>query len=80
MRSDLVELRRFGPRPPDDRPNRPPCPACHKPFTAGDYTTIIALGPGDDPKERRKAREGRAYNAVGIVVHWACATGEEAEG
>lgn len=53
------------------------CPACRQPFAAGEFVTLIALGPGDDPEARARARAGRAYNALGIPVHWACATGEE---
>lgn len=53
------------------------CPACKKFFVAGDVTTLVILGPGDDPENQQKAREGRAYNAVGVPVHWKCATGEE---
>lgn len=66
--------RRFGPRPE----NAPvgPCPACHKPFVVGDYTTLIPLGPGDDPEQQERAAEGRVYNAVAVEVHWTCATGK----
>jgi hypothetical protein len=52
------------------------CQACNVPFQAGDWVTLIALGPGDDPEARAKARAGRPYNAVALPVHWACATGE----
>lgn len=48
------------------------CPACHKPFVEGDETTLVALGPGDDEKEQRKCAEGKAYDAVGALVHWKC--------
>ena len=51
------------------------CPACKKKFVAGDVTTLIELGPGDDPKQQRAAREGRSYSAVAALVHWQCATG-----
>lgn len=71
------KLRKFGPKSADHPSVGSNCPACLKHFVAGDYTTIIALGPADDPEERKKARQGRAYNAAGIEVHWACATGEE---
>ena len=70
----VVYLRRMGPMTPDHLP--PPCPACKVAFKAGDYCTLIALGPGDDDEGRRRAREGRVYNAVALPVHWACATGE----
>lgn len=53
------------------------CPACKMGFKAGEHVTLIALGPGEDPEGRAKARAGQAYNAVAIPVHWACATGEE---
>jgi len=53
------------------------CPCCELPFMDGDYVTLVPLGPGDDPDERKLARERRAFDAVGITVHWACATGEE---
>ena len=49
-----------------------PCAACKKPFKAGDETTLIPLGPGDDPEAQRLAREGLAYNAVATLVHWDC--------
>ena len=71
------DLPRFGPKKPNHPTVGEACPACRKPFAAGDFTTIIALGPGYDREARRKAREGLAYNALGIEVHWACATGGE---
>lgn len=52
------------------------CPACREPFREGDYTTLVALGPGGDSEARERAREGRPYNAVALEVHWACCTGE----
>ena len=74
-----MELRKFGPKSADHFSVGKPCPACHEPFKAGDFTTLISLGPGDDPEERQKAREGRAHNAVATEVHWVCATGEEGQ-
>lgn len=68
--------RKFGPKSVDHPSIGSNCPACGKPFAAGDYTTLIALGPGDDPDNQAKANAGRAYNAVAVEVHWACATGE----
>lgn len=53
-----------------------PCAACGRAFVVGDVVTLVALGPGDDPEAQARAREGRAYNAVGQPVHWSCATGE----
>lgn len=67
-------LRRLGPTAHE---SLLPCPACHRPFKVGEYTTVLALGPGDDPEARERARQGRAYNAAAIEIHWACATGDE---
>ena len=53
------------------------CPACRHLFREGQFVTLVTIGPGEDPEERQKAREGHAYNAVASPVHWACATGEE---
>jgi hypothetical protein len=67
-------MRKFGPRPKfKDEDIRFPCPACNKHFVEGDYTTLIALGPGDDEEERRKRDAGGFYNAVCVEVHWDCA-------
>jgi len=73
----MAKLRKFGPKSKDHQSIGYPCNACNEDFEEGDYTTIIALGPGTDPEARKKAREGRPYNAVAVEVHWACATGEE---
>lgn len=53
-----------------------PCHGCGRPFLAGEYVTLIALGPGDDDDARKAARDGRPYSAAAIPVHWTCATGE----
>ena len=70
------ELHKFGPRPKGALGSLA-CPACHQPFKEGDFTTLITLGPGDDPEEQEKARVGRPYCAVAVEVHWVCATGEQ---
>jgi hypothetical protein len=70
-------LRRFGPKAGNHPSIGQPCPACGVAFAAGDFTTLIPLGPGADPDARERAREGRAFNAVGIEVHSACSTGVE---
>jgi hypothetical protein len=70
-------LRRFGPTQPDHWSVGQLCPACHRPIEAGDFTTLVALGPGANPEQRERARAGRFYNAVGVVVHHGCATGVE---
>lgn len=69
-------IRKFGPKTPDHPTVGKECPACNRQFEAGDYTTIIALGPGDDEEAQERARAGRPYNAVAVEVHWSCATGE----
>jgi len=53
------------------------CPGCDLPFLEGDRVTLVAIGPGDDPDERIRAREHRAFTSKAVCVHWACATGEE---
>lgn len=53
------------------------CPGCHELFSAGDYVTLLVVGPGGDPEARARAREGRPYSASAVPVHWACATGDE---
>jgi hypothetical protein len=75
--SEAVDMkaRRFGPKSADHPSIGRECPACHKPFVAGDYTTLIALGPGNDPEQQARARAGRPYNAVAVEIHWTCAGG-----
>lgn len=68
--------RKFGPKSADHPTIGRECPACHVALAVGDYTALVLLGPGSDPEEQQRAREGRAFNAVGIEVHYACATGE----
>jgi len=64
---------KFGPKKADHPSVDQECPACHKPFKEGDYTTLIALGPGDDPVAQEKAKAGKYYNAVAVEVHYDCA-------
>lgn len=70
--------RRMGPLAADHPAVGQPCPACPVALATGDYVTLVMLGPGDNPEQQAKAREGRTYRGVGAVVHWACATGEPA--
>jgi hypothetical protein len=69
--------RRFGPRTAEraasDAKDGRNCPACRKPFLEGDYTTLIALGPGDDPEARERCKANRPYNAVALEIHYDCA-------
>ena len=69
-------FRKFGPKGADHFTVGKPCPACQKPFQAGDFTALVALGPGDDPEAQEKAQAGRPYNAVAVEVHYSCAGGE----
>ena len=73
------EHSKFGPKEADHPSVGQECPACHEEFIAGDYTTLIPLGPGDDEEAREKAREGEPYNAIAVEAHWACVTGESGE-
>lgn len=75
--SRYTDVRKFGPKKADHPSVGKPCPACGKAFMPGDYTTLVALGPSDDPKEQEKARNGQTYNAVAVEVHYACVTGVE---
>jgi hypothetical protein len=70
-------MRKFNPLAEDHPLVGDECPACHKKFVAGDVTTLVELGPGDDKEGRERARDGKPYKAVAMPVHWACATGEE---
>lgn len=68
-------MRPFGPKKADHPSTGNQCPACNQPFLAGQFTTLVMLGPGDDLEAQERAREGRTYNAVAQEVHWTCATG-----
>jgi hypothetical protein len=71
--------RKFGPKLATHPSVGTPCPACKIPFVAGDYTTLVALGPGDSAEARQRYAEGRAYNAVAVEVHWGCSAQQEEE-
>jgi hypothetical protein len=68
--------RRFGPKVADHPSIGKTCRACEVPFKAGDYTTLVMLGPGDDHEARARRDAGRPYTAVAIEVHWECAGSE----
>jgi hypothetical protein len=70
-------LRMFGPKEADHSGVGEICYACGRPFKIGDYTTLVPLGPGADVEERQECAVGRWYNAVGIEIHWSCATGKD---
>lgn len=71
---------RFGPKAADHPSVGRLCPACNEPFQVGDYVTIVALGPGADPEEQARAWARKPYSAIGLEVHWACATGDRGDG
>jgi hypothetical protein len=73
----MPKYRKFGPKTADHPSVGASCKACGQPFKEGDFTTLVTLGPGDDPEARERALSGRPYNAVAVEVHYACATGEE---
>ena len=73
----LKNSRKFGPKNASHPSVGKPCPACNLHFKEGDYTTLIALGPGDDAEAQERVRQGRPYNAVAVEVHWACAGGDD---
>lgn len=58
------------------------CLACGQMFREGDYTTMIALGPGSDPQAKLAMLAGSNYIAQGLELHYTCVTGllpEDAE-
>lgn len=71
--------RKFGPKDANHPSIGTLCSACKVPFKEGDYTTLIALGPGNDPEAQERARQGRPYNAVAVEVHWNCSGFKEVE-
>jgi len=74
---EIRPFRAFGPKTDDHPTVGKQCPACDVPFQPGDFTTLIALGPGTDTEARERARENRWFNAIAIELHFACATGME---
>jgi len=72
-----TETRKFEPLPSDHDLVGTSCFGCGKDFKPGDVTTMVAVGPGDDLEQRKKAQRG-FYNSVALVIHWACATGTDA--
>jgi hypothetical protein len=52
------------------------CPGCNARFKAGDYVTLVPIGPGGNEAERLKARTGKPFNVVASLAHYACVTGE----
>lgn len=73
----ISELRKFGPMSTNHPSVGKVCSACSKAFKEGDYTTLVALGPGDDTEAQEKCSQGRPYNAVAVEVHYSCATGKK---
>ena len=76
-RTNPADRDKFGPKRSEHRSVGKPCAACQMKFKAGNYTTLIALGPGDSKEQRERARAGRAFDAVAVEVHWVCATGQQ---
>lgn len=60
----------------DDRLIGQSCPACQVSFNKGDQVTNVTIGPGDDPEAMEACRSGRPYDAVCVIAHWSCVTGE----
>jgi hypothetical protein len=55
------------------------CPACSVRLAVDDYVALVPLGPGADPAARGHRDAGKAYDAVGAVVHWECSPKGEGE-
>ena len=75
MPNATTNLRKFGPKQATHPSIGNSCPACNQEFREGDYTTLVAYGPGNDAEAQQRARTGQPYNAIAAEVHWACATG-----
>ena len=69
-------MRKFGPKKEDHPSIGELCPACKQAFVIGDFTTLVALGPGNNLEAQQHAQKGEAYNAVAVEIHWDCAGGE----
>lgn len=66
-------MNKYGPKKADHPSIGEPCPACHRVFKEGDYTTLVPIGPGEDPENQERMRQNKPYNAVALEVHWSCA-------
>lgn len=71
-----MTYRKFGPKSAAHPGVDKKCPGCKTSIEAGDFTTLVVIGPGSDPESQERARTGRPYNAVAIEAHWTCVTGE----
>jgi len=48
------------------------CPACDQPFGDESIATVH-IGPGPNPDDQVKAREGRWHTGAAVIIHAACA-------
>ena len=62
---------KFGPKDSNSPTLNRECYVCKQLMKKGDYTALIPLGPDDD-ENRKRAAEGKPYDAVAIEVHWGC--------
>jgi hypothetical protein len=72
----------LGPKKPDHPTIGAVCLACGRMLREGDYTTMVALGPGPDPQTKLACLAGKPYAAQGLELHYTCVTGmlpEDAE-
>jgi hypothetical protein len=67
----------MGPKPHGHPSAGEQCPACGEPMAVGEFTALVALGPGGDEDARARAIAGLGSNAVAVEVHFRCATGRE---
>jgi hypothetical protein len=65
--------RRFGPKTVDHPSVGNECVLCDQKFAAGDYTTLMPIGPDPDNKEAVRAfLVGKPYNSRAVEIHWDC--------
>ena len=70
---ELSDRDPFGPKTADHPTVGMICIPCGDYLKEGDYTTLVPLGPGNDPEEQERAQERRWYNATALEVHALCA-------
>lgn len=49
------------------------CPGCDFPLGNEAPVALVYVGPGPDPEDRQKAREGRWHTGAAVAVHALCA-------
>jgi hypothetical protein len=64
-------FRKMGPLAADHPAVGEVCTVCCQPIAAGDFVTLLLVGPADDD-DAWKAAAGLAHTAQAVVIHWLC--------